>query len=89
MRVQAVRRRRECGDQRAATVHHLELTLKPMDSPQWKPLREEAFMSWHASQPIDSVFGSLPCVLRREFGLSQYELRRVFREIGRIPVPSQ
>ena len=25
---------------------------------------------------------------RREFGLPQYELRRVFREIGRIPVPS-
>ena len=45
-------------------------------------------MSWHTSQPIDSVFGSLPCVLRRELGLSQYELRRVFREIGRIPVPS-
>ena len=87
MRVQAVRRRRGCGDERAATVW--ELTLKPMDSPQWKPLSEEAFVSWHASQPIDSVFGSLPCVLRREFGLSQYELRRVFREIGRIPVPSQ
>ena len=36
-----------------------------------------------------AVFGSLPCVLRREFGLSQYELRRILREIGRIPVSSQ
>ena len=60
-----------------------------MDNPQWKPLSEEAFVFMHTSQPIDSVFGSLPCVLGREFGLSQHELRRVFREIGRIPVSSQ
>ena len=63
--------------------------VNPMDSPQWKPLSEEAFVSCHAFQPIDSVFGSLPCILRREFGLSQYELRRAFREIGRISIPGQ